>query len=503
METLNMLLHGFMVNMNLTNILACIFGVVVGTLTGVLPGLGVSGAMALLLPLSFGMEATPAIIMFAGIYYGAMYGGASTSILLNLPGEAASVITALDGHPLAKKGKAGAALATAAMSSFFGGTVGVIALTFAAPLLSRVALKFGPPEYFAIAIFGLILLTNLTGTNPLKSLQMIMFGLMISTIGMDSITGIPRFTFGINDMMRGIEFSVVAMAVFGINEVFSTLVEPQDDIKLQKVKFRELYPSKSEFMRMIGPWFRGTLIGFFIGLIPGPAGTLASFTSYTVEKKVSKTPELFGTGMIEGVAGPESANNAASTATMVPLLSLGLPFAPPSALLLTGFIFHGITPGPTLITQHPDVFWGLIASMYIGNIFLLILNLPFVGIFASLLRTPSKILMPIIMIITFTGAYASNNAVFDIAIVVALGLFGYLISKFGYKMAPLAIGLVLGGTIETGLVQTMALSQGNISSLLARPIFSVMMLASLVVLIFTIMSFAKKEINLGGNNEKK
>ena len=475
-------MQGFAVSLTGPNLLACTIGVVVGTLTGVLPGIGVTGTMALLLPISFGMDLTTALIMFAGIYYGAMYGGSTTSILVNLPGEAASVVTALDGYQMAKKGRAGAALTVSAIGSFVAGTLSLVALTFFAPLLAKAALKFGPPEYFAIALFGLVILTNLTGKNPLKSLLMVLVGIMLSTIGMDALTGARRFTFNIPDLMGGIEFGVLAMAVFGINELFTILVEPNEPIKVGKISLRELYPNKEEIKRSIGPIFRGSILGFLIGLMPGPAGTLSSFGSYSLEKKWSKHPERFGHGAIEGVAGPESANNAASTAAMIPLLSLGLAFAPPAALLLTGFIVHGVQPGPTLITSHPNVFWGLVASMYIGNVILVVLNLPFVGVFASLLKTPARILMPIVMIITFTGAYATNNSLFDLALLLVFGLFAYFASKYGYSMAPLAVGLVLGSTIEQGMIQGMIICKGSFLELMKRPLAgTILALAALLV----------------------
>ncbi len=475
-------MQGFAVSLTGPNLLACTIGVVVGTLTGVLPGIGVTGTMALLLPISFGMDLTTALIMFAGIYYGAMYGGSTTSILVNLPGEAASVVTALDGYQMAKKGRAGAALTVSAIGSFVAGTLSLVALTFFAPLLAKAALKFGPPEYFAIALFGLVILTNLTGKNPLKSLLMVLVGIMLSTIGMDALTGARRFTFNIPDLMGGIEFGVLAMAVFGINELFTILVEPNEPIKVGKISLRELYPNKEEIKRSIGPIFRGSILGFLIGLMPGPAGTLSSFGSYSLEKKWSKHPERFGHGAIEGVAGPESANNAASTAAMIPLLSLGLAFAPPAALLLTGFIVHGVQPGPTLITSHPNVFWGLVASMYIGNVILVVLNLPFVGVFASLLKTPARILMPIVMIITFTGAYATNNSLFDLALLLVFGLFAYFASKYGYSMAPLAVGLVLGSTIEKGMIQGMIICKGSFLELMKRPLAgTILALAALLV----------------------
>lgn len=492
LSTLQLLGQGFAACLSWTNILACIIGVLVGTLTGVLPGIGVSGAMALLLPLCYGMDATPAIIMLAGIYYGAMYGGSTTSILVNLPGEAASVITCIDGNQMARKGRAGAALSISAIGSFIAGTIGLIGLTLCAPVLARAALKFGPPEYFAISALGLVLLTNLTGKNPLKSLVMVCVGLMLSTVGVDSLHGISRFTFHIPSLMRGFEFGVVAMAVFGINDLFGTLVEPQEEMHIGHVSFRELYPSREEWRRSRGPILRGTLIGFLIGLMPGPAGTLASFTSYSLEKTLSKHKDEFGHGAIEGVAGPESSNNAASSAAMIPLLALGLPFAPPSALLLTGFTIHGITAGPSLITDHPEVFWGLVASMYLGNVFLIVINLPFVGVWASMLRTPANILMPIVMVVTFTGAYATNTSLTDMVVLLVLGVFAYFVTKFGYSMAPLSVGLVLGTTIEKGLIQGMLMCGGSFVTLMRRPLAGTILWIAIIILCLTLLKPVRK-----------
>lgn len=493
MSTLSLLMSGFAQCFTWERMIACVAGVLVGTLTGVLPGIGVTGAMALLLPISFGMDATTALILFAGIYYGAMYGGSTTSILVNLPGEAASVVTCLDGNQMAKKGRAGAALAISAWGSFIAGTIGLIALTFIADDIAGLALKFKSPEYFAICVLGLVILTNLTGKNPLKSLLMVFFGLALGTVGMDDVFGVSRFDFGNMYLKRGIEFGVVAMAVFGINELFGTLLEPQDeDIKIEKVKLKDLYPNREEWKRSAMPILRGTVIGFLIGLIPGPAGTLASFSSYAAEKKVSKHPEEFGHGAIEGVAGPESANNAASSAAFVPLLSLGLPFAPPSALLLTAFITHGIQPGPTLITQHPDVFWGLIASMYIGNVFLMIINLPMVGVFASILKCPAKILMPIVMVITYTGAFATNGTTFDIVLLIVLGVLSYIVSKYGYSMAPLAVGICMASTLEQRFQQTMIMTRGDISRLGKYPIACVILGLAVFLLLISLLKPVKK-----------
>ena len=493
METLTLLLNGFAQCFTLERMLSCVAGVLVGTLTGVLPGIGVTGAMALLLPISFGMDATTALILFAGIYYGAMYGGSTTSILVNLPGEAASVITCLDGNQMAKKGRAGAALSIAAYGSFFAGTLGIVALTFLAEKIATLALAFRSPEYFSVCVLGLIILTNLTGKNPMKSLLMMLIGLMLGTVGMDDVFGVSRFDFGNMFLKRGIEFGVVAMAVFGINELLGTLLEPQEEnVHIEKVKFSELYPNKEEWKRSFAPILRGSVLGFLIGLIPGPAGTLASFSSYAMEKKLSKHPEEFGHGAIEGVAGPEASNNAASSAAFVPLLSLGLPFAPPSALLLTAFITHGIQPGPTLFTQHPDVFWGLIASMYIGNVLLLIINLPMVGMFATLLRCPSKILMPIVMVITFTGAFATNGTYFDILVLIVLGVIAYIISKYGYSMAPLAVGICMASQLEQRFQQTMIMLRGNFANIVKFPISCVILGAALILLIMPMLKPIKK-----------
>ena len=488
MNTFSLLLSGFAGCFTLERMVAVVSGVLIGTLTGVLPGIGVTGAMALLLPLSFGMDTTTALILFAGIYYGAMYGGSTTSILVNLPGEAASVITCLDGNQMAKKGRAGAALAISVWGSFIAGTLGLIALTVTADKIARLALSFGSPEYFSVCILGLVILTNLTGKNPAKSLFMVLLGLALGTIGMDDVFGVSRFDFGNLFLRRGLEFGVVAMAVFGINELLGTLLEPQEEnLHLQTLKLRDLYPNREEWRRSVLPILRGTVVGFLIGLMPGPAGTLASFSSYSMEKKLSKRPEEFGHGAIEGVAGPESANNAASSAAFVPLLSLGLPFARPSALLLTAFITHGIQPGPSLFTQHPDVFWGLIASMYLGNVFLLIINLPMVGVFASLLKVPAKILMPIVMVITFTGAFATNGTSFDILVLVILGVAAYVVSKYGFSMAPLAVGICISSTLEQRFQQTMIVTRGQLGALFSRPLTAVILGFSILLLLMTLL----------------
>lgn len=487
MEILNMLISGVFISVSPANLMACTIGVLIGTLVGVLPGIGPIGAIALLLPLSFSMDVTSSLIMFAGIYYGAMYGGSTTAILLNVPGEAASVVTCIDGYAMARKGRAGAALAVAAIGSFIAGTIGVTGLTFFAPLLANAALAFGPPEYFAIAVLGLIILTNLTGTSMLKSSLMAVIGIILGTVGLDSLTGISRFTFAVDELQRGVEFSIVAMGLFGLGEVLDTMTRPQEKISLQTVRFRELYPNREELRRSIAPIFRGGVVGFLVGLLPGPSATISTFVSYAMEKKVSKRSEEFGQGAIEGVAGPESANNAAASGTLIPLLSLGLPFSPADAILLSAFMIHGIIPGPTLVTQQPGLFWGLIASMYIGNVLLLIINLPLVGMFAYILKTPINILMPIVLLVTMTGAYSLNNSIFDLWLLVIFGLLGFFMKRTGYEPAPLAIGLILGPTLERGLTQGLIIGDGNVWSLFTRPISGKILAVAIILIVFNIV----------------
>lgn len=492
METVNLLLQGFQIGLLPANLTACAVGIVIGTIVGVLPGIGPVGAISLLLPFSLMMDVTSSIIMFAGIYYGAMYGGSTTSILLNVPGEAAAVVTCLDGYAMARKGRAGAALAVAAIGSFVAGTMGVVGLMLFAPYLANLALSFGPPEYFAVAVLGLIILTNLTGRSGLKSMLMALVGIMLGTIGTDSLTGINRLTFDVDELQRGVDMSIAAMGLFGLSEVFSTICRPQEKTKLHSVRFRELYPNKEEVRRSVGPVLRGGVIGFLAGLIPGPAAVISAFVSYAVEKRKSRNPGEFGQGAVEGVAGPEAANNAASSSAMIPLLSLGLPFATASALLLTGFLMHGVTPGPMLINERPDIFWGLVASMYIGNVLLLIINLPLVGIFASILKIPLNILMPLVIIITLTGTYALNNSIFDLLLVIAFGFLGFFMKRTGYEPAPFIIGLVLGPTIERGLVQGLIISNGDIGTFLTRPITAAIFTIGLLVIAYSLCRKRKR-----------
>jgi putative tricarboxylic transport membrane protein len=448
--------------------------------------------MALLLPFSFGMDTGSSLILLAGIYYGSMYGGSTTSILLNVPGEAASVVTCLDGYQMAKKGRAGAALAVAGIGSFVAGTVGIVLLMLFAPPLGQAALAFGPPEYFGISVVGMLLLSNLSGGSFLKSFLTFTIGMMISTVGIDAVTGFNRLSFGVLELTRGVEFLPVAMGMFGMAEIFSIAVEPYSVGSLIKVKLRELYPSREELKKSIWPIMRGSFIGFPVGLIPGPAAILSSLISYRVEKGISSHPEEFGTGAIEGVAGPESANNAASAGAMVPLLALGIPFAPATAVLLGGLMIHGVAPGPTFITSHADLFWLVVASMYIGNLMLLVLNLPLVGVFASLTKVPPKTLIPIVSAIMFIGVYSLNNSLFDIGMLLFFGLLGFLLKSLNYSATPMLVGLVLGPVFEKGLRQGLIMGDGNLLFFLQRPISGTLLGIAALIVIWTVVSEIKK-----------
>jgi len=475
------LLNGFALAFSFENLGICFLGTLIGTVTGVLPGIGPTAAMALLIPVSFGLPPTASLILLAGIYYGAMYGGSTTSILLNIPGEAASVVTCIDGYEMAKKGKAGTALAVAAIGSWAAGTAAVIGVMLFAPPLARFALLFGPPEYFSIALLGLLVLSNLSGGSFSRSALVMILGLMLSTTGIDLMSGRTRFTLGFVELSDGIEFAPVIMGLFGLSEVFQVITSLEKPSEVLKVKFRELYPKFRDLKPAFGAMIRGTLIGFPVGLLPGPSGTLSSFAAYRLEKAVSKKPEDFGKGAIQGVAGPESANNSATTASLIPLFALGLPFAPPVAILLSGLMIHGISPGPFFIRDHGNVFWAVIASMYLGNLMLIILNLPLVGVFASLIKTPPRILMPIITALMFVGAYSINARMFDVVILIAFGLFGFLMKKCGFEPAPLIIGLILGKIFEESLRQGLNVVDGNLWLFFSRPITAILTCISFAV----------------------
>jgi len=496
LESLQHLATGFGVAMTLQNLFYCLVGTIVGTLVGVLPGLGPIAGIALLIPVTFGLNATSAIIMLAGIYYGAMYGGSTTSILLNVPGETASVITCIDGYRMAQKGQAGKALALCAIGSFVAATFGIFGLAFLAPPLAEAALAFGPPEYFSLMVAAFVVLSNVTGGSFLKSLIMALVGLIIGTIGLDPVTGEGRFAFDSPSLLGGIEFVAVAIGVFGLGEVLTNAGQPAHLLE-QKVIFprlSELYPSLQDLKRSILAMLRGTGIGFGFGLIPGPAPVLATYASYMVERNISSHPEEFGKGAMEGVAGPESANNSACQAAFIPLFSLGIPFAPPTAVLLGALLIHGVTPGPLMITDHPELFWGVIASMYIGNFFLLLLNLPFVAAFASILLIPKKVLLPLVTLFCLIGMYSVNNSMFDVWMMILFGALGFFLRKWAYEGAPLLLALVLGPKMEVAFRQSLMISHGSFDVFINRPISLAFLAATLLFLLIPLALSVRKRL---------
>jgi putative tricarboxylic transport membrane protein len=439
--------------------------------------------MAILLSFTLKLEATSAMILFAGIYYGSMYGGSTTSILLNMPGEAASVVTCLDGYQMAKKGRAGAALTIAAVSSFVAGTVSIFGLMVAASTLSGFALQFGPPEFLAIGVCGLIILVRMTGGSLIKSVIMVLLGMAVASVGMDYVTGIDRFTFGFYELGEGIGLLPVAMGLFGMAEVFIVLHEKgREQEKVPNLRLRELLPSGPEWRRSAMPIVRGSLLGFLVGLIPGPSHVISTFVSYLTERNLSKHPEQFGHGAIEGVAGPEAANNAAVGGAYVPLLALGIPFTPVLAVVLGALLLHGVTPGPNLMNEQPQLFWGVIASMYVGNFMLLVLNLPLIKVFVSILKVPKQLLLPLIALICMVGIYSVNASYLDLMVLAFFGLVGWAVRGIGYEPAPLILALVLGPMIETALSQSLKITRGEIAPIVFRPICIV--LYSAVILSF-------------------
>ena len=499
-ESLQHLITGFGIAGTIQNLLYCLIGCIVGTLVGVLPGLGPIAGIALLIPATFGLNPTSAIIMLAGIYYGAMYGGSTTSILLNVPGETASVITCIDGYQMAQKGRAGPALAIVAIGSFVAGTIGIFGLVFLAPPLAEAALAFGPPEYFSLMVFAFIVLSNVTGTSLIKSLMMAIVGLIIGTIGLDPVTGDARFTYGSVSLLGGIEFVAVAIGLFGIGEVLVNINQPSEmlDRGVLVPRLRELFPSLQDLKKSTGAILRGTGIGFGVGLVPGPAPVIATYASYMTERRISKHPEEFGKGAIEGVAGPESANNSACQSAFIPLFVLGIPFAPPTAILLGALLIHGVSPGPLMIGQHPELFWGVIASMYIGNFLLLLLNLPFVPLFANILRIPKRVLMPLVILFCITGMFTVNNSVFDIWMMLVFGAMGFLMRKWAFEGAPLLLALVLGPKLEVAFRQSLMISHGDFGVFTNRPISMVFLLATVIFLLIPVFRVLVKSLMKGG-----
>jgi putative tricarboxylic transport membrane protein len=462
-------------------------GCLVGTLVGLLPGIGPLAGISILLPITFGLTATNAIVMLAGIYYGSQYGGSTTSILLRIPGEASSVMTCIDGNAMARKGRAGAALSIAAVGSFIAGTFGVIVLTLVAPPLANIALRFGPPEYTALLVLGLIFLAYMSTSSLTRTLLMASFGLLLGSIGIDPLSGHFRYSFDIPELGDGIGIVPVAVGLFGLGEILAT---PSHRVtgEVIRPKLRELWPNREEWRQSAAPIARGTVLGFLIGIIPGSAHIISSFLSYALEKKLSKTPEEFGQGAVAGVAGPESANNAASTGAFVPMLALGIPTGPVTAVLIAALLVHGVPPGPTLVNDHPTVFWGFVASMYVGNLMLLALNLPLVGLFVHLLRIPYAYLYPLIIMFCVIGVYEVNHSIVDVWIMLIMGVVGYALKKFGFDPAPLVLGLVIAPLFEMSLRQSLIMSDGAWMIFLQRPIAATLVAIGAALLVASAVS---------------
>ncbi|WP_112874244.1 tripartite tricarboxylate transporter permease [Paracoccus endophyticus] len=491
MDLLSNLALGFGVATSLANLAFCLIGVILGTLIGVLPGIGATATIAMLLPITFQLEPVSSLIMLAGIYYGAQYGGSTTAILINMPGESSSAVTAIDGYQMARKGRAGTALATAAIGSFFAGTVATFLVAIFAPPLTAVALKFGAAEYFSLMVMGLVMSVALAHGSVLKALGMVVLGLLLGLVGTDIYTGAPRFTMGITQFSDGLNFVAVAVGVFGIAEILRNL-EDEHDREVMTRTINRLFPTREELRAMIGPILRGTGIGSVLGILPGGGAILASFASYTVEKKLSRTPEEFGHGALAGVAGPESANNAGAQTSFIPLLTLGIPANPVMALMIGAMIIQGIVPGPNVVTEQPELFWGIVASMWIGNLMLVVLNLPLIGLWVKLLTVPYFVLFPIIMAMCSIGVYSVASNPYDLFAVAFFGLLGYVLSKLRCEPAPLLLGFVLGPLLEENLRRAMILSRGDPTTFVTRPISLGLLLASLAVLALVFLPQIRK-----------
>lgn len=486
MDVFQHILYGLSVAFEPMNLVFCFLGVLIGTLVGVLPGIGPVAAISLLLPATFHVPPVTSIIMLAGIYYGVMYGGSTTSILVNIPGEVASVVTCLDGYQMARKGRAGAALGISAFASFIAGTLGVIGLAFVAPPLATIALRFGPPEYFTLMILGLIILTFMSGGSMLKSLMMASLGIVIGNVGMDLITAQPRYTFGLDFLIDGVGLVPVVMGLFGISEVFLNIEKKLTDQEVFKTEIKGLLPNIAEWKRSAWPIIRGSVTGFFLGILPGGGAIIASFVSYGIERKLSKHPEEFGKGAIEGVAGPEASNNSAVAGAFIPLLTLGIPSNVVMAIMLGALMIYGVAPGPQLIAQHPDIFWGTVSSMYIGNVMLLVLNLPLIGLWVKILKIPYPILFPLILVFCIIGSYSLNNNVAEVGLMFFFGILGYFMKKFKYDGAPFALAMVLGPLIDNSLRQSLLMSGGSGMIFITRPICLINLMIAMVIFLLAL-----------------
>jgi TctA family transporter len=491
MDIFSNLILGFGVAVSPIHLLYAAIGVMLGTLIGVLPGVGPVATIAMLLPITFNLDPVAALIMLAGIYYGSQYGGSTTAILVNIPGEAASVVTCLDGYQMARQGRAGPALAVAALGSFFAGCVATLIIATIAPPLAELALKFGPSEYFSLMVFGLIAATVLAHGSLIKAIAMVVFGLLLGLIGTDVNSGVLRFTFGIAELSDGIGFVIVAMGMFGIAEIVSNL-ELKGDREVFTKKVTHLFPTREDFKRSWAPVLRGTALGSFLGILPGGGALLSSFGAYTVEKKLSKHPEQFGKGAIEGVAGPEAANNAGAQTSFIPMLTLGIPGNAVMALMIGALMIQGIAPGPQVMTEKPELFWGLIASMWIGNLMLVVLNLPLIGIWIKLLTVPYRFLYPSILVFMAIGVFSLSNNPWDVLVMAAFGLLGYVCVKIECEPAPMILGFILGPLMEENLRRAMLLSRGDPTVFLTKPISAGFMIASVLLLLAVALPALRK-----------
>jgi len=490
-DFLGNLASGFAIALAPWNLVYALLGALLGTAIGVLPGLGPPATIALLLPATYRMDPTGAVIMVAGIFYGAMYGGSTTSILLNIPGEAASVVTCLDGYKMARQGRAGPALGICAIGSFVAGTLSIVGLSLLAPPLAAFALRFGPPEYFALIVLGLLMAVYLSEGSALKGLLMTVLGLTIGTVGLDPVLGAERFTFGLPRLTDGVDFVVVTMGLFGIGEVLRNLAMPEVR-EVLKTTLRGLLPNREEWRRSLPAVGRGSLLGFFIGILPGGGAIISSFIAYAMEKRLSRHPEKFGTGVIEGVAAPEAANNAAAGSSFIPLLTLGIPGNASIAMIFVALMIHGIRPGPLLIQEHPGLFWGTIASMYIGNAMLLVLNLPLVGLWVKLLEVPYRYLAALVVVMCIVGAYSVSNQIFDVGLMVFFGVLGYLFRLGGLPAAPLVLAMILGPQLERTLQQSLIASGGNPTVFFERPIAATLLAVGALLMLLPAARWARR-----------
>jgi putative tricarboxylic transport membrane protein len=497
MDPISGLLHGLGVVFTLQNLLAAFFGALAGTALGVLPGLGPVAGVAILLPITFTFPPTAGLIMMAGIYYGAQYGGSTTAILVNMPGESSSVVTCIDGYKLTKRGRAGGVLSIVAIGSFIGGTVSVIGVMLFSPALAQLGILFGPAEFFALTAGGLLLLSRISGGSFAAGILPMALGMVLSTIGEEAVTAMNRFTFGFNDLSQGIDLVPLVVGLYGVTEIMFLVERIKSQPLPVPVRLRDMLPTRAELRRSWAPFGRGTIVGFIFGLLPGPSATLSSFASYRLEKGVSKYRDEIGEGAIEGVAGPETANNAAATSSMVPLLSLGMPFGAITALMMAAMMVYGVQPGPLLMTDHPEIFWGVIASMLVGNVMLLALNIPMISVWVSLLRIPSHILLTMILLVAVIGSYSVRNSMLDVYVLLFIGVIGYVFRKLDFQLAPLVVGVVLGPLIEKHMREALFMNRGDLLVYISSPIAAVIWILVILVMVPQIKDSLLRKLFIG------